>query len=89
MFDLLTIDQYMLSFQAMIAISFIYVVLMVFRNSNSIRLRRSRHTRMYEGEALDVYVSKMHSEGKSMEEITMVSGLTSDEIQEILELNKT
>ena len=86
--NILTIDQYRLSIQALITLIFFYLIALVIRNQNIMKLRPSRHTIMYKGDELESYVHKMHSEGKSIAEITIVSGLSVDEIQKILEKNE-
>jgi len=86
--DFLSYEQYRLITLAIVAIAFIYIVTLVIRNRDIMKLRPSRHTRMHKGEELESYIHQMHSEGKSLEEITIVSGLSIDEAQKILETNE-
>ena len=45
--NILTLDQYRLSIQALVTLIFMYPIALVFRNQNIMKLRPSRHTKMY------------------------------------------
>ena len=86
--NMLTNDQYRLSIQALVALVVIYLITLVIRNQNIMKLRPSRHTRSYEGEELDAFVIKLRDEGKSLEEISIASGLTIGEVKKKLDIQK-
>ena len=86
--DMLTLDQYRLSIQALVVLILVYLVVLTIRNRNIMMLRRSRHTRAYMGEELGDLVFKLRDEGKSVEEISIASGLSIEEVEEKLDTQK-
>ena len=86
--NIFTIEQYRLSIQILIALAFIYIIALVIRNRNIVMIRPSRHTRSYKNEELDTFVYKLRDEGKSIEEISIASGLSIKEVEEKLDPQK-
>ena len=86
--NMLTLDQYRLSIQALFVLIVIYIIVLVIRNRNIVMLRPSRYTRAYGGEELDAFVFKLRDEGKSIEEISLASGLSIDEVEKKLDTKK-